>query len=63
MYVVMYFEEGMGYYFTKSTKIFSDYDKAVKWADAINSVLAVEDDCEVRDLFGYYIIKEVEWIK
>ena len=59
-YIVIFCEEYVGYHFDKYTKIFSDKKKAKKYCQDLNIKFAKANECAVKDLGDYYIVKEVK---
>ena len=60
MYVVMYFEDWVGFHKSEEMKAFADRAKAEAYAEALNEEYAKENHCEVKDLGDYFVVIEVE---
>ena len=59
-YMVIFFEEYVGYHFDEYSKIFSDKKRAKRYCQDLNFEFAKANMCTVKDLGDYYIVKEVK---
>ena len=59
-YMVIFFEEYVGYHFDEYSKIFSDKKRAKRYCQDLNIEFAEANMCDIKDLGDYYIVKEIE---
>ena len=59
-YIVIFFEEYVGYHFDEYSKIFNDKKKAKRYCQDLNIEFAKANECSIKDLGDYYIVKEVK---
>lgn len=59
-YIVIFFEEYVGYHFDEYSKIFSNKEKAQIYCDELNKEFAGANMCAFEDLGDYYIIEEIK---
>jgi len=59
-YIVIFFEEYVGYHFDEHSKIFSDKKRAKRYCQDLNFDFAGANMCAIEDLGDYYVVQEVK---
>lgn len=59
MYLVIYYEDYVGYHFDGMEKLFVDKKAAEVYRDVLNIDIANTNFCKVKDLGDYYKIVEI----
>lgn len=59
-YMVIFYEEYVGYRFDEYSKIFSDKEKAKRYCQGLNIEFAEANGCAIEDLGDYYVVEEVK---
>lgn len=59
MFLVIYHEGYVGFFFDEQTRGFFNKEEAETYAKKLNEELAKEYECNIEDIGNYYIVHEI----